>query len=78
MPRSALTLASNGDVGVRIVDIANTVSFRPVSLVEDDQTYMWVEGVTEGTRIIVQGQDFVREGQRVEAVMAPAIQTAGN
>jgi multidrug efflux system membrane fusion protein len=78
VPRSALTLASNGDVGVRIVDAANTVSFRAVSVIEDDQTSMWVEGIAEGTRIIVQGQDFVREGQRVEAVMAPAVQTAGN
>ena len=25
---------------------------------------MWVAGVADGARVIVQGQDFVREGQR--------------
>jgi membrane fusion protein, multidrug efflux system len=78
VPRSALTLASNGDVGVRTVNAGNTVAFMPVSVVEDDQTFMWVEGIPDGTRVIVQGQDFVREGQRVEAVVTAAVQTAGN
>jgi membrane fusion protein, multidrug efflux system len=54
------------------------VKFIPVSVVEDDHTFMWVDGVPDGTRVIVQGQDFVREGQQVETVMAPAAQTAGN
>ena len=31
---------------------------------------MWVGGVPDGARVIVQGQDFVREGQKVEAVAA--------
>ena len=29
---------------------------------------MWVGGVADGARVIVQGQDFVREGQQVEPV----------
>ena len=28
---------------------------------------MWVGGVPDGARVIVQGQDFVREGQTVDA-----------
>ena len=31
---------------------------------------MWVAGIADGARVIVQGQDFVREGQKVEAVPA--------
>jgi multidrug efflux system membrane fusion protein len=31
---------------------------------------MWVAGLAEGARVIVQGQDFVREGQEVEPVEA--------
>jgi multidrug efflux system membrane fusion protein len=31
---------------------------------------MWVTGVRDGARVIVQGQDFVREGQTVDAVPA--------
>jgi multidrug efflux system membrane fusion protein len=29
---------------------------------------MWVAGIPNGARVIVQGQDFVREGQQVVAV----------
>jgi multidrug efflux system membrane fusion protein len=43
---------------------------------EDEQTYMWLDGVPQGTRVIVQGQDFVREGQRVDAV--PAVASTAN
>ncbi len=31
---------------------------------------MWVAGIPDGARVIVRGQDFVREGQEVEAVEA--------
>ena len=48
------------------------VGFVPVNVVEDEQTAMWVGGIPDGGRVIVQGQDFVREGQHVEAVPANA------
>ena len=70
VPRSALTISSAGDVGVRAVDPDGKVAFLPISIIEDDQTSMWVERIPDGTKVIVQGQDFVREGQRVEAVPA--------
>jgi multidrug efflux system membrane fusion protein len=44
--------------------------FIPVELVDDEQQTMWVKGIQDGTRVIVQGQDFVREDQVVEAVTA--------
>jgi multidrug efflux system membrane fusion protein len=47
-----------------------------VTVVEDEQQTMWVGGVAEGARIIVQGQDFVREGQKVEPIDAEAPKTA--
>jgi multidrug efflux system membrane fusion protein len=70
VPRSALTIASTGDIGVRTVGADGTVAFNRVSVVEDEQTYMWVAGLRDGARVIVRGQDFVREGQVVEAVAA--------
>jgi len=73
VPRSALTIASTGDIGVRIVREDGTVAFTRVSVVEDEQSTMWIAGVADGARVIVQGQDFVREGQSVEAVPAAAI-----
>jgi multidrug efflux system membrane fusion protein len=71
VPRSALTFSSKGELGVRTVSAEKIVGFLPISVVEDDQAFMWVGGVPGGSRVIVQGQDFVREGQRVDAVPAP-------
>jgi membrane fusion protein, multidrug efflux system len=68
VPRSALTIASNGDIGVRTVGDDSIVGFVPIKVAEDEQTFMWLTGIPDGTRVIVQGQDFVREGQRVDAV----------
>jgi multidrug efflux system membrane fusion protein len=70
VPRSALTFSSNGALGVRTVSNDGTVEFAPISIVEDEQAMMWVAGIADGSRVIVQGQDFVREGQSVEAVGA--------
>jgi len=63
-------------LGVRTVDAASKVTFVPVTVVEDEQQFMWVAGVSEDARIIVAGQDFVREGQVVEAVEADPPKTA--
>jgi membrane fusion protein, multidrug efflux system len=78
VPRSALTFSSVGDLGVRTVSDDGNVAFVPVGIVEDEQSQMWVSGLTGGAQVIVQGQDFVSEGQRVEAVPAGAAATATN
>jgi multidrug efflux system membrane fusion protein len=76
VPRSALTFSSAGDLGVRVVEGGDKVAFVPVSVLEDEQSFMWVAGVPEGARVIVEGQDFVRDGQRVEASLASDQKTA--
>ena len=53
-----------------MVDADGVVGFAPIAVVEDEQAVMWVSGIPDGSRVIVQGQDFVREGQKVEAVAA--------
>ena len=68
MPRSALTFSSAGELGVRVVNEQDVVAFVPVQVLADGQTQMWVDGIPSGARMIVQGQDFVREGQRVAPV----------
>ena len=73
VPRSALTFSSAGDLGVRTVSEEGTVGFVAIAVVEDEQTFMWVAGIPDGARVIVQGQDFVREGQKVEAVAAAEV-----
>jgi membrane fusion protein, multidrug efflux system len=70
VPRSALTFSSAGELGVRAIGNDDRVVFIPVSVVEDEQSFMWLAGIPDGSRVIVQGQDFVREGQKVEPVLA--------
>jgi multidrug efflux system membrane fusion protein len=70
VPRSALTISSAGDIGVRVVDSADKVQFVPVGIVEDQQDMMWLSGIPDGARLILRGQDFVREGQKVATIDA--------
>jgi multidrug efflux system membrane fusion protein len=70
VPRSALTISSAGDIGVRIVGDGDKVKFVPVQIVEDLQATMWLAGISENSRVIVRGQDFVHEGQQVATVDA--------
>ncbi len=67
VPRSALTIASNGEIGLRLVNEKDKVTFAPVHILDDSQDTMWVAGLNDGARVIVRGQDFVREGQLVAA-----------
>jgi membrane fusion protein, multidrug efflux system len=70
IPRSALTFSADGKLSVRTVGADGVVGTVPVSIVEDARDEIWVAGPTEGEKIVVQGQDFVKDGQRVEAVDA--------
>ena len=70
VPRSALTISSAGNIGVRVVGEGDKVDFVPVEIVEDLQGTMWLSGISQGARVIVRGQDFVREGQQVATVDA--------
>lgn len=68
IPRSALTFSSEGELGVRVVDDADHVAFAPVAVVEDGARTLWVAGLRDNAAVIVQGQDFVVEGQQVAPV----------
>jgi multidrug efflux system membrane fusion protein len=68
VPRSALVVSSAGELGLRTVDEQGKVAFVRTTILEDDQRAMWLAGVPDSARVIVQGQDFVREGNLVDAV----------
>jgi multidrug efflux system membrane fusion protein len=68
LPRSALTFSTEGELSVRIAGSDGTVGSVPVTVVEDARDEIWVAGVPNGAQVIVQGQDFVKDGQVVEAV----------
>ena len=67
VPRSALTFSAEGKLGVRTVDADGVVALRAgarSSRTRRDE--IWVAGTAGGARVIVQGQDFVKDGQKVE------------
>jgi multidrug efflux system membrane fusion protein len=45
-------------------------------VLQDDQQFMWVAGLPDNSRLIVQGQDFVRDAQVVETVKASNIEAS--
>lgn len=72
LPRSVVTLSDEGDLGIRIVNIDDTVGFVPIDLVDDTPRGLVLGGIPADARIIVAGQDLVSEGERVNAVEADA------
>ncbi len=73
MSPAVLTLNSDGQVGVKIVDDDDRVEFVPVVVLSDAPDHVWVAGLPETARLIVVGQDFVAPGQQVDPVLqAPA------
>ncbi|HEX2594662.1 MAG TPA: efflux RND transporter periplasmic adaptor subunit [Rhizomicrobium sp.] len=60
-----LVLDESGEVGVRTVD-RGVVHFKPVKLISDGPDGTWIAGLAENTNIIIRGQNFVAEGQRVK------------
>jgi membrane fusion protein, multidrug efflux system len=70
VPRSALTFSAAGELSVRVVGDDGIVSSVPVGVVEDAREEIWISGPKDGAKIIVQGQDFVKDGQKVGTVDA--------
>jgi len=73
VPPSVLTLADNGQVGMKLVDEADHVRFHPVRTLGETAGGIWLDGLPERIRVIVVGQEFVTEAQAVR----PALETAG-
>lgn len=72
LPRSVVTLSHDGDLGIRAVDAGSKVVFFPIDLVDDTSTGLVLGGIPAEARVIVAGQDLVKEGEEVKAVPADA------
>lgn len=73
---SWITLADNGQIGVRSLTENDEVKFVAVKLIAQSKTGFWVAGLNPGDRIISLGQEYVVDGEIVEAV-ADNLKTAG-
>jgi multidrug efflux system membrane fusion protein len=72
VPRSALTLDDEGRIGVKLIDEANRVRFHAVSIIGEEREGVWVAGLDGPQRVIVRGQDYVKDGETVTAKLADA------
>ena len=72
VPRSALTFTAEGTLGIRTVDDGGLVRSVAVTIIEDAREEVWLSGLTGNANVIVQGQDFVKDGQSVDAVRTEA------
>ncbi len=77
VPRSALVFSDEGHLGVRIADGNSTAQFVPIEIVDDGRESVWVTGLDGTTEVIVVGQDFVKDGDPVEAVSAAEADVRG-
>ncbi|MEZ5757003.1 MAG: efflux RND transporter periplasmic adaptor subunit [Emcibacteraceae bacterium] len=65
---ATLVLNDNGEVGVRLVDDNNKVYFKEVEIVGNYENGIWVTGIDNNSKIIVEGHEFVKTGEDVKAV----------
>lgn len=71
-----LSLGTNGDLGIKIVQDDNTVAFMSVAIVRAQTDGVWVTGLPESASIITVGQGFVNTGDTVDPRPMVADQTA--
>lgn len=61
---SILMLNDDGKLGIRSVK-NSIVEFHEVEILEDSETGIWITGIPGSIELIVQGQGFVENGQKV-------------
>jgi multidrug efflux system membrane fusion protein len=66
LPQSVLTLDDVGTLGVRAV-VNGVVEFYPITILSDSRDGVWVTGLPLSLDVITLGQEFVVQGQKVDA-----------
>ncbi|WP_417668053.1 efflux RND transporter periplasmic adaptor subunit [Roseibium sp.] len=67
-----LTLNDAGQVGLRAVEEDNTTRFYPVQVLGGDPDGVWISGLPDKVTAITVGQDYVKDGEKVEPVFETA------
>ena len=71
VPQSVLTLNDDGVLGVSIVT-NGAVKFVPVQIASDTREGVWVLGLPNSADVITVGQEYVKDGQAVDATNVTA------
>ena len=62
---SILILNDKGILGIKVIENEDTVKFIPIDILEDSEDGIWVTGVPDKIQLIIQGQGFVENNQKV-------------
>ena len=62
---SILALGDEGQLGVKVIAEVNEVEFKDIKIIEDTSEYMLVTGLSEKEKIIIVGQQYVSNGEKV-------------
>ena len=62
---SILALGEEGQLGVKVINKGNEVEFKDITIIEDTSEYMLVTGLREKEKIIIVGQQYVSNGEKV-------------
>jgi len=68
IPTSLIVLNDKGILGIRTIDEDNIVHFLPVDFLTDSNEQIWLSGLPENFTVITVGQDFVKEGVKVNPI----------
>ncbi|WP_373353888.1 efflux RND transporter periplasmic adaptor subunit [Pseudoroseicyclus sp. CXY001] len=69
LPQSALTLDENGRMGVQLVDEDSVARFVEIEVLNDTTEGIWVSGLPAEAQVITIGQEYVTDGQVVNATL---------
>ena len=62
---SILMLNDKGMLGIKVIENEDTVKFITIDILEDSEDGIWVTGVPDKIQLIIQGQGFVENNQKV-------------
>ena len=62
---SILALGDEGQLGVKVITKVNEVEFKDIKIIEDTSEYMLITGLEEKEKIIIVGQQYVSNGEKV-------------
>ncbi len=62
---SILALGEEGQLGVKVITKGNEVEFKDITIIEDTSDYMLVTGLSKKEKIIIVGQQYVSNGEKV-------------
>lgn len=62
---SILLLNDEGKLGIRVIEKESIAKFIEIIILEDSEEGLWVTDIPDSVEIIIQGQGFVEDGQKV-------------